>query len=76
MITGTYNAYFYHVYSDDSIIYTAGNSPCDSQAYVNPVEGVGLEQMKKFCQSTCEELAAERAEVCGEVSFDDAGLPE
>jgi len=40
-------------------IYTAGNSPCDSQAYVLPEDGIGLEKMRRYCEITSQEIAEE-----------------
>jgi hypothetical protein len=66
VIHGEYNAERYTIYSDGVEIYTAGNSPYDSQAYVSADDGVGLERMGEFCRGTAAELATERGEPLGE----------
>lgn len=40
-------------------LYTAGNSPYDSQQSVSAEDGVGLETMKIFCERTSKEMARE-----------------
>ncbi len=40
-------------------IYTAGNSPYDSQQYTSADDGVGLDTMKQFAECTGREIAQE-----------------
>lgn len=47
------------VNTDGKDIYTAGNSPFDSQGYVSARNGVGLQTMRKYCIQTSKELARE-----------------
>jgi hypothetical protein len=64
-IIGEYNALEYKVlnYSDKfpngEEVYSAGNSPFDSQGYVDADKGVGLERMKQFCEQTAKEISVE-----------------
>lgn len=58
-IIGYYNELEYSVEIDGKEIYTAGNSPLDSQAYTSAEDGVGLERMREFCEQTSRELAKE-----------------
>lgn len=44
---------------DGKVIYTAGNSHHDSQAYTTAEDGVGLRAMKVYCEQTGKELADE-----------------
>jgi hypothetical protein len=71
MVYGEYSAESYTVYSDGEPIYTAGNSQHDSQSYLDAEDGVGLDRMREFCQSTCEEMAEERGEGLGGVELAD-----
>lgn len=45
--------------NDGKEIYSAGNSPFDSQAYTSKEDGVGLETMKEYCEQTSKNLAEE-----------------
>jgi len=62
-IIGFYNAEKYSVCSIDENgqieeeLYTAGNSPLDSQVSVNAFEGVGLETMREFCETSSKIIA-------------------
>jgi hypothetical protein len=65
-IIGYYNTLQYRVVlfdkdvnTDGKDIYTAGNSPFESQTYVSADEGVGLRTMRKYCIQTSKELAKE-----------------
>ena len=59
--TGGYNALYYVIYRDGIEFYRAGNSPYDSQDYLPAEEGVGIEEMERFCHLTLAEIASERA---------------
>ncbi len=58
-IIGYYNELEYRIELDGKEIYTASNSPFDSQAYTSAGEGVGLATMRKYCIQTSKELAKE-----------------
>ncbi len=50
-IFGRYNELEYTVHStDDGELYSAGNSPLESQGYVNVENGAGLETMRDLCE--------------------------
>lgn len=70
MITGEYNQIGYTVFSDSTPIYSAGNSPDDSQAYDTP--GIGLRLLRSYCIKTAMEIAAERNELFGGVERSEA----
>jgi hypothetical protein len=59
---GEYSALSYRVLKgarSPVVVYEAGNSPLESQGYVSADKGVGLVVMRKFCESTTKEMAAE-----------------
>ena len=56
---GRYNELEYEVEIDGEIVYTAGNSSIDSQAYVNTDDGVGLNTMRDYCNQTTQQIAGE-----------------
>jgi hypothetical protein len=63
-VIGYYNEIEYKVFiiGESGLIkhlYNAGNSPLDSQQYVNAEDGIGLEKMKEYCEQTSKELAKE-----------------
>lgn len=62
-IIGYYNELEYTVEiigpGDHEVLYSAGNSPFDSQGYTSKEEGVGLEKMKQYCEQTAKEIAKE-----------------
>lgn len=66
MIYGEYSAESYTIYSgsgaDYQPLYTAGNSPFESQGYLPAERGVGLDQMREFCIATAMEMSAELGE--------------
>ena len=59
-VIGRYNAREYEVEVVGEIVYTAGNSPFDSQAYTLAEEGVGLATMKEYCEQTARDIAKEQ----------------
>lgn len=58
-VIGYYNELKYRIEIDGEEVYTAGNSPYDSQGYTAKENGVGLEEMRKFCEHTAKEMAQE-----------------
>ena len=66
---GYYNEWEYRVEVDGNEVYTAGNSPFDSQAYTDPQGGVGLETMKAYCEKTTKDLAIEHKAKYAGVEF-------
>jgi len=52
IVIGYYNELSYRVHNvttnDD--LYTAGNSPYDSQACTSKEQGIGIEIMKRYCE--------------------------
>lgn len=56
---GRYNELEYEVEIDGEIVYTGGNSPLDSQAYVGESDGVGLKTMRDYCNQTTQQIAGE-----------------
>ena len=60
MIVGTYSKLDYTIWHNGREVYTAGNSPHDSQAYVSAKKGVSLRKMRTMCISTAKEMAAEQ----------------
>ena len=60
-ITCYYNELGYRVHNitTNKELYTAGNSPFDSQCYVSVVDGVGLEAIKQYCEQTTKDIAKE-----------------
>ena len=70
MLTATYSALCYRIYTDDEMIHESGNSPHDSQVYVPAHEGVGKRTMKAYCLITLHEMVAERSEECEPPVYD------
>jgi hypothetical protein len=62
-VTGYYNEWEYYINLDGQEIYRAGNSPFDSQGYVTPDLGVGVNTMQEYCVKTARQLAAEHKAV-------------
>ncbi len=61
MLRGYYNNLGYRIEDEEgNELYTAGNSPHDSQVYVSADAGVGLERIKEFCETTLKEMAEEQ----------------
>lgn len=58
-VIGRYNELEYEVELDGEVIYSAGNSPFDSQVYTDKETGVGLAVMKEYCEYTSREFAKE-----------------
>lgn len=58
-VIGRYNGLEYEVELDGEIVYTAGNSPHDSQFYASLEDGIGIEAMRTFCKSTSQDIAKE-----------------
>jgi hypothetical protein len=58
-VIGYYNELEYRIELDGKEIYTAGNSPFDSQQYTSKENGVGLIKMKQYCEVTAKDLAKE-----------------
>lgn len=58
-VVGYYNERKYQIDVDGTEVYQAGNSPYESQDYLNADEGVGLEKMRTYCISTAKEIARE-----------------
>ena len=63
-IIGYYNACEYRIELVENgncidTLYTAGNSPHDSQQYTAADDGVGLKTMRQFCKQTAKEIAVE-----------------
>jgi hypothetical protein len=56
---GYYNALEYYVMLDGKVVYSAGNSPFDSQFYTSEYNGVGLKTMRSYCIQTTKEIAKE-----------------
>ena len=72
MITGQFNQYSYQIFSDDNLIYEAGNNPLDSAVSqsLNPANGgLSLSMLKLYCETTACELAGERDEELGKIFF-------
>ena len=64
-IIGYYNELYYQICSIDNEgqivkeLYNAGNSPFSSEDTVPAEEGVGLENMKTYCEQNSKEIARE-----------------
>jgi len=58
-VIGYYNALEYRIELDGVEVYTAGNSPHESQTYVTADMGVGLRTMRSYCITTSKALAKE-----------------
>ena len=57
---GTFGPTGYQIFTDTGAqIYSAGNSPQDSQAYVDPSVGVSVSLLEVYCNATGIEMAAE-----------------
>lgn len=75
-LIGFYNEFHYQIFDwtdgrINEVLYEAGNSPHDSQVYVNPENGVGIETMREYCEQTLVEIADEHnAEIIG-VQYDE-----
>ena len=75
-LIGYYAATHYTIEDFDTQeeLYLAGNSPMESQVYVDAADGVGLETMKKYCEITGKDMAAEiGAEFIGAEQTEDMG---
>jgi hypothetical protein len=59
-VHGEYSAESYTIFVNGQPAYTGGNYPLESQTFVPADEGVGLEKMKEFCESTAREIAEEK----------------
>lgn len=72
MISGIYNEAGYAILSNGEPIYSAGNSPNDSQVYMGAGadHSLGLETIRDYCKRTAIELALERHEGSGSVEYD------
>jgi len=65
-VIGYYSELEYSVEIDGEEVYQAGNSPFDSQGYVDASSGVGLETMRTYCEQTTKAIANEnRAKYIG-----------
>ena len=69
---GRYNTLGYSVVvmfanGHEDTLYTAGNSPLDSQWYVE--DGLDLDTMKRYCEQTTKEMATENKGAFGGVEF-------
>ena len=64
MISGIYNEAGYAILSDGEPIYSAGNSPADSQVYMGAgADGsLDLKTIRKYCEQTAVEFSLERGE--------------
>ena len=61
-VIGRYHELQYEVvdFTNDQVLYTAGNSPLDSQGYVPAEDGVGIDTMKQYCEKTTRQIAQEQ----------------
>jgi hypothetical protein len=65
VIVGEYHEHGYTITlmaddrADDEELYSAGNSPDDSQAYSAPEHGLPLKTIRQYCEQTGKELAVE-----------------
>jgi hypothetical protein len=57
-LVGYYCDKYYRIEVNGKEVYRAGNSPLDSQVYLSE-GGVGLVQMRDWCEQTCKEMASE-----------------
>ena len=57
-VIGRYNERKYEIEVGGEVVYTAGNSPYDSQVYTE--RGVGLDTMRRYCEQTAKDIAKER----------------
>lgn len=74
---GRYNSWGYAVFnmSAGDCVYTAGNSPYDSQVYTTPEFGLSLATMREFCEQTTREIAKENGGNFDGVELDDSNYP-
>lgn len=76
-LVGEYTNFGYKILtSNGDEIYSAGNSPHDSQVTVSKKKGLSLKTIKDYCNQTGKELAAERGTTYGGCSFDQDGDEE
>jgi hypothetical protein len=63
-VFGTYNEFGYRVWlgtrKGAECVYSAGNSPHDSQVVTDAEFGVGLRKLRSWCIRNCRETAEER----------------
>jgi len=61
VLAGYYNEYGYYIFDIENNyeLYSAGNSPWDSQQNVGIDDALPLNMVKDFCQSTLQEMAEE-----------------
>lgn len=66
-ISGVFNGGGYAVLSDGEAIYSAGNSPDDSQVYMGDGASgsLGICVIEQYCRQTAKDLAEERNESLG-----------
>ena len=67
-LCGEYSWRGYTIYDPDGgrDVYSAGNSPLDSQQYVDRRHGVPLDTLRQYCDQTGREIAEEQGAVwCG-----------
>ena len=68
MLTGEYNKQGYKIFSDNELIYEAGNNPLDSALGQNLAsDGLSLPALKMYCDITMSDLAIERNEETGDI---------
>ena len=71
IVIGYYNELYYRIYLNDNEIYTAGNSPHESQTYVSKEDGVGRRKMRSYCIITSKAEAKERKAKYGGVEYEE-----
>lgn len=69
MLTGEYNAYGYTIFLNGDEVYSAGNSPYESSDIVSLDDGVSIDEIEKYCQTTIHDMMLELDESDGGIEF-------
>ena len=73
-ITGTYNALIYSVRQGEKLLHRGGNNPMESTTVVAEADGVGLDQMRAYCEVTAREHAERLGVTVGSIKENSARL--